>query len=672
MRYFLLVLFLFGGSMAFAQEDVIPPPSEPDSTSSRIERKMPNKKGKLFGATKNVDSITIKDYKIITYERDTTFLDTTLTILKEYKYNYLRKDDFELMPFSNIGQPYNKLGVDFQRKEVYPRIGARAKHFNYEEVWDINYYNVPTPLSDLFFKTTFEQGQLLDARLAFNTSRRLNFSISYKGHRSLGKYNFDQVRSGNFRATTNYETKNRRYNMRAHTAAQSISTEENGGLASKEAQFESGEDQFQDRSRIDVRFTDADNKLSGKRYFLDHEYKLLRKLKDSSRAEKTSFAIGHRFNYETKIYNYSQEMPDTYYGDFFLSSTTAIEDQARLKTMFNQANITFSNSTLGRLQANLNFYNYNYYFNSLLLTDNGQIDNQLKGEELAVGANYEKTIKGFDIEGAIQYNISGDLTGTLLDASAGYRINENNNFRVAIHSSNRMPNFNFLLYQSDYANYNWQNTASFEKESVNSLQFNFESKLLGNLSANYSSIDNYTYFAPDATTASQEQIDQGLFNAFIKPAQETNSLKHLKVKYNKEFRLGKFALNNTVMYQNVEQANQVLNVPELVTRNTLYFSSEVFKKAMYLQTGITFKYFTEYTMDAYNPVLGEFYLQNNEKLGGYPLLDFFINAKVQQTRIYLKAEHFNSFFGKNNFYSAPDYPYRDFVIRFGLVWNFFS
>ncbi|MDB4293291.1 putative porin [Maribacter sp.] len=670
MRYFLLVLFLCSCCAASAQEKNPPLAKKIDSAAGQSSDEKPLAKGDLFGSTKNVDSITIRDYKIISFERDTTYLDTTLTIQKEYKYNYLRKDDFELMPFANVGQPYNKLGLDFRRKEVYPRMGARAKHFNYEEVWDINYYNVPTPMSDMFFKTTFEQGQLLDARLTFNTSRRLNFSISYKGHRSLGKYRIDQARSGNFRATTNYETKNGRYNMRAHTAAQSISTEENGGLALKEVQFESGEEQFRDRSRIDVRFTDADNKLIGKRYFLDHQFKLLRKLKDSSRIEKTSFAIGHRFNYETKIYDYSQTAPDEFYGDSFLSP---IDDRARLKTMFNQANLTLRSSFLGRLQANINLYNYNYYFNSILtLRDGSQIGNQLKGEEVSVGANYEKTIKGFDIEGAAQYNISGDLTGTIIDASAGYRINDKNSFRVAIHSSNRMPNYNFLLYQSDYENYNWQNTANFEKESVNSLQFGFDSKLFGKLSANYSAIDNYTYFAPNTDTATQEQIDAGLLNAFIKPAQETNSLKHLKVKYNKEFRLGKFALNNTVMYQNVEQTNQVLNLPQLVTRNTLYFSSDVFKKAMYLQTGITFKYFTDYTMDAYNPVLGEFYVQNNEKLGGYPLLDFFINARVQQTRIYLKAEHFNSFFSKNNFYAAPDYPYRDFVIRFGLVWNFFS
>jgi len=201
MRYFLFLLPFFLGHSLFAQEDSIPPKREIDTTvfqknDRRPPRDTPNKE---------VIEISIEDYKIISHARDTTYLDTTLTIQKEYRYNYLRTDNFELMPFSNVGQPYNKLGVDFERRNLYPQIGARARHFNYLETEDIDYYNVPTPVTDLFFKTTFEQGQLLDALLTFNTSPRLNFSIAYKGFRSLGKYQFDQAQSGNFRTTVNYE-----------------------------------------------------------------------------------------------------------------------------------------------------------------------------------------------------------------------------------------------------------------------------------------------------------------------------------------------------------------------------------------------------------------------------------------------------------------------------------
>ncbi len=453
--------------------------------------------------------------------------------------------------------------------------------------------------------------------------------------------------------------------LRAHIAAQDIETEENGGLANKELQFESEESNFRDRSRIDVRFGDAENKLLGKRYYMDHSYKLIRKNKDSSRVEKTSLSIGHQFDYETKYYLFTQTAPNVYFGDALV---TTINDRMNLKTMFNKFSAEFYNATLGRLEGNISLYNYNYFTNSILITDTQTIQNQLKGEEVAIGAEYSKTIAGFRLEGRVKYNISGSLTGSLLDAAASYRFNEKNKVRVTLHSSNSMPDFNFLMYQSDYTNYNWQNTNTFEKENVNSLQFDFESHTWGNVMAKYSRLGNYAYFAADPTIT----VEEGLDNTIIRPFQESKSVNHLKVKYDKEFRLGKFALNNTVMYQTVAQSSDVLNVPQLVTRNTLYFSSDVFKKAMYLQTGITLKYFSSYNMDGYNPALGEFYTQNNEKLGGYPLLDFFINAKVQQTRIYLKAEHFNSFFSQPNFYAAPDYPYRDFVVRFGLVWNFFS
>ena len=645
-----------------AQEDSIPPPSEADTNLVRKikPKKLPRDKEETSR------QITIRDYKIINYERDTTYLDTTLTIRKEYGYNYLRKDDFELMPFANVGQPYNRLGADFDRNRLYPFMGANTKHFNYLEVEDIPYYNVPTPMTDLFFKTTFEQGQMLDATLTFNTSERFNFSIAYKGFRSLGKYQFNQAESGNFRTTANYVTHNGRYRLRAHIAAQDIVTEENGGLLEKELQFESEDPEFTDRSRIDVVFINAEGKLLGKRYFFDQEYTIAGEVQDSAKVQPNSITLGHEFTYETKYYQFIQAAQNDFFGAVLLSP---VNDKANLKTMYNRVHARFSNRTLGTLTGYAGIYDYNYFFNSILITDEQRIDDQLEGQEVFVGGEYTKQIGGFLVNGDLAYTVAGDLTDYILNGRAGYRLNEYHQLWASIHSSSRMPDFNTLLYQSEYTNYNWQNTAFFESQKVNSLQFGLESTLLGALTLKYSTVDNYTYFASEATA---EQIEAGQENAFVKPFQENNSVNHLKIKYNKEFRLGKWALNNTLMYQNVSQSDQVLNVPELVTRNSLYFSSDLFKKALFLQTGVTFKYFTSYTMDAFNPLLSEFYVQDREELGGYPMLDFFINAKVRQTRIYLKAEHFNSSFTGNSFYAAPNYPYRDFVIRFGLVWNFFS
>ncbi len=54
-------------------------------------------------------------YKMISVDRDTIILDTSLTIQKEYKFNYLRKDNFELLPFNNVGQTYNTLSRDIKK-----------------------------------------------------------------------------------------------------------------------------------------------------------------------------------------------------------------------------------------------------------------------------------------------------------------------------------------------------------------------------------------------------------------------------------------------------------------------------------------------------------------------------------------------------------------------------
>ncbi|PRX56013.1 putative porin [Flagellimonas meridianipacifica] len=667
MRHFISVLFLLlNATFANAQQDSISPPPVPrDSTRNKLPLKS---KGMDSLSQKKEGTTAIKDYKIISYSRDTTFLDTSLTIQKEYKYNFLRRDDFELIPFANIGQPYNTLGVQFSDRHYYPRLGALGRNFNYQETEEINYYDVATPVSDLMFKTTLEQGQLLDALLAFNVNKRLNLSVGFKGFRSLGKYQFNQAQSGNFKTTFNYRTENDRYRIRGHIAAQDLDSEENGGIANRE-QFENDpEGDFTDRVRIDVLFTNANNRILGKRYYFDHQFLLFGGEQDSIKKRKSQVRIGHEFNYETKFYEFVQTAQENAFGeDVFL---TPIEDKARLKTMFNRVSAEFSNSTLGRITGNASLYNYNYFFNSILITDTQTIQNQIEGEEISVGGTYFNQFGNLVLKGDVNYTVSGELTGNAFNFSSIYQINENTTVSGGVHLASRLPNFNYLLYQSDYQNFNWQNDSLFEKQQNQAITFNLDSNKWGLLEAEYSAIDNYSFFA---STITDEQRAAGLAEtAFVRPFQESETVNHLRIKYFKEFKWRKWALANTVLFQDVTQNQQVLNVPELITRNSLYFSSDVFKKAMYLQTGVTFKYFTSYNMNAYHPLLGEFYIQNEEEFGGFPLLDFFINARVKQTRIYFKLEHFNSSFSEPIFYSAPNYPYRDFVIRFGLVWNFFS
>ena len=206
-------------------------------------------------------------YKIISHKSDTTYADTTLSIKKDYKFNYLRKDNFELMAFSNVGQTYNTLSSNFQNTNTLPVLGARARHFNYMEVEDINYYEVPTPFTELFYKTAFQQGQVLDAFFTTNMSKQFNFSIAYKGMRSLGKHQRVLTSTGNFRFTTNYQTQNGRYQARAHIVMQDLLNQESGGLTDEDViNFQSGEEEFRDRGVFDPVLLNAENILEGRRF----------------------------------------------------------------------------------------------------------------------------------------------------------------------------------------------------------------------------------------------------------------------------------------------------------------------------------------------------------------------------------------------------------------------
>ncbi|WP_242134653.1 putative porin [Aestuariivivens marinum] len=605
---------------------------------------------------KNIKNVNakIEDYLIISHLNDTVHVDTTLTIKKEYKFNYLRKDNFGLIPFANLGQTYNRLTQDFQGTDLIPKFGARARHYNYMEMEDINYYRVPTPLTELFFKTAFEQGQLADSFFTVNTSPQFNFSIAYKGLRSLGNYQHQLTSTGNFRFTTNYSTKKRLYHFRGHIVMQDLLNQENGGLRGDMIDnFENGVPEFIDRSLLEVNFENAESILKGKRFHIDHVYNIIRK-KDS--LSKNKLSIRHIMSFKDKFYEYNQTAANSIFG---VASSSAIKDKVTLENFYNQLSLNYSNDIIGDLQFNVSHNNYNYGYNSLFRDEgnNTTIINRLKGEILSAGGKYRKQFKKFELQGEMGLNVSGDFEGNFLRADATFKLKEDVFAKASINHNAHAPNYNMLLYQSKYINYNWQN--GFNNIESQQLAFQIKYKDYLDIAVDYSTVNDYVYFAEDTQTS------------FVRPFQSSESISYLRIKLVNELKYGKFALNNTVLYQNVQNDNNIYNVPQLITRNTLYFSSHLFKKAMFLQAGVTLNYFTKYYMDAYNPLLAEFYVQNEKEYGGFPRLDFFVNAKIRQTRIFLKAEHFNPTITGYNYYSAPNYPYRDFVVRFGLVWNFF-
>lgn len=612
--------------------------------AAKTEQKPSNKK----------DSSQVKPpitaYKIISIDNDTTFVDTSLTIHKDYKFNYLRKDNFELVPFTNTGQTYNTLSPKLNATNTIPGFGANARHYNFMEAEDINYYRVPTPLTELYFKTVPEQGQQLDALFTINTSDQFNFSIAYKGVRALGRYQHILTNSGNFRTTFNYHTRNNRYRVKVHFVAQDLMNQENGGLSEQALiQYIGEEEEFEDRSLLKVNFEDAESTLYGKRFYLDQDFRI------SKLDSLSELSIGHTLNFTYKKFQFKQSVAQTeIFGESF--ETSNLNDEVRLESLYNEAFVDFTNRYLGKVRVKAGANTFNYGYNTVYVLEEDRIENRIKGTNYLVGGEFSKQIGGFELTADASLNLASEFEGNTFAALMSYRTNQNNKFQIGLSHNSSAPDFNFLLFQSDYLNYNWQN--DFDNIETQNITAGFFSDKYGKATGNITRVQNFTYFTKNG-------------EGEIKPFQYNDQVSYVKLKVEKGVDFGLFALDNTVMYQKVLDGNTVVNLPELVTRNSFYYKDYWFNKALYLQTGFTLKYFTKYSMNGYDPVLAEFYVQNTEDLGDFPVVDFFFNAKVDQTRIFFKLQHLNALIEQNNNFAAPGYPYGDFLVRFGLVWNFF-
>ncbi|MGQ7946684.1 putative porin [Flavobacterium sp. WC2509] len=612
---------------------------------------------------KKAPEATYDMYQIITLSRDTTYIDTTQSIRKAYSHNYLRKDNFGLLEFPNIGQAYNTLQYGLNGFSPYPGFGFTAKQFNYAKAEDIRYANVATPVTELYFKSTIRRGQSADSYFSLNVTPRLNFSIAYKALRSEGRYINQQVKAGNFRFTTSYNSKDERYIANMHYTSQKLDSEENGGVSNIN-DFKSGDPLFDNRERLSVYFEDASSVFKGGRVFLDQTFRI-NPVKGAN-----NLYVSQQFSYEEMFYNYKQQTIGSAvggllvnrFGDSFV--TNDLNDLTQYNKMYNKVGLVYENMTLGSFTFFVDDVHSNYFYNNVLYLDNGNtIGNLLKQKINTVGGQYNYRKDKWN--GKILYSKSvTDQNLFNLDASAVYDWDDENQISFRYQTMNKLPNNNYNLLQSSYKRYNWSN--DFVNEKINSISVNADTKWVA-LSVQLNSLNDHLYFA-DITTAAERKDSMQI----VAPRQYNKAINYASLKIAREFVVGKFALDNTLLFQKVDQSDAILNVPEFVTRNTLYYTDSMFSKKLFFQTGIELNYFTSYFTNNYNPVIGEFFVQDRVKIGNAPLLDYFVNVKIQRTRLYLKAEHFNSLFSKNNYFSDANNPYRDFLIRFGLVWNFFN
>ena len=704
-KFFLVLSFFLTHTIIFSQSRDLEGKEKPQQgvikeetitkvkdTLANVSRDLEGKEKAQEGATGEGTKDDILDasfYKIFYLDGRVETVDTSLTIYKDYKFNFLRQDIFELLKMTNVGQSYNKLGYSFNDKFDYPKLGAEAKHLNYYEEEDIGYYNVPTPFTEIYARSTFEQGQILDALVSINLSPEFNFTIAHKGYKSLGKYLNTRSRGNQFRLSTNFNSKNNKSIFKFHLTSQNLFNQESGGLTddgiyffeqapnyfvldnfgnqieNEDGTFEMIEyDGYLDRSRLPTVLV-SESSFYSKRAFLDFSRSLIY----NNEKDISILSVGAQFKHEYKKIEYNDQRSNALFGEVYEGINVFDKYRYNLQksTIYVQSNL----NKIGRLKINLSNINFSNRFKEYQI-ENSELGHTIDNKQSIFLVEFDKKFKYFELEFKFNKSLKKSFISDYVQLS--FLSNPIKNLEIKFNAlqGNYSPNLNYILYRSAYKEYNWYNP-NLKNQEVFSLSTEISYKDLIKLTSEYSSINNYTFFR-ELTNALNGEMD--LYRKVV-PNQIESEIKYLKIKLFSKVDFGNFSFVNTGQYQEKDQELVIdglatLNVPEWITRNTIMYSKNVFNNSLYIQTGITFNYFTKFYADYYNPLLSEFVTQNYKEIGNYPRFDFFFNAKIQQTRVFIKVEHLNSSFTGYDFYSDIFNPYRDLSVRFGLVWNFFQ
>ena len=130
-------------------------------------------------------------------------------------------------------------------------------------------------------------------------------------------------------------------------------------------------------------------------------------------------------------------------------------------------------------------------------------------------------------------------------------------------------------------------------------------------------------------------------------------------------------LDNHVIYQHA--SSDKLPLPALTLYHNLYYHG-CWVKALDVQIGVDMRFFTQYYAPLLNPALGQFYIQNTELVGNYPVMNIYANFYVKSLRLKLFAQyqHFNASFMNKQYFEMPGYPMGPDMFRAGLAWHFYK
>jgi len=609
-------------------------------------------------------------------KRDYTPIDTMLTGFQKYD------PAKELYPFrtslGNIGLANKSMVFNNANAPDFDLGNHSFDSYRFKSE-NLKYYKGLTPYSDLFYMMGAKKEQYLNVIHNRNLSKNLTIGINYRLVRSLGYYRWQEANNTNAALTSYYTTSNKRYGFIANYVFNRIKADENGGIKPEFlSKFE--ENTETQREAVDVNLLEGQTRTNNIRessFYLKQYYcfGFNKTIKTTDSTEEKVFnslgLISHSIKFDKQAVFYEDNMPKSkFYKNIYMDSTYTF-DSLHFKILENKLALSNENN---EYVSKKYFLLYNISLTHQLIDINQSVykpfdrrADMSKASDTTITKMLDSTFSQVILQAEIKTNpeklISLGINGYKI--FGGYNNKDDGmNAYSMINFSDSTEIENFILLKAGYSeneapwlsqyyysnHFKWKN--DFLKTKTLYTGFNWTYKTLST-QLNYYTLDNIVYY-----------------DSLIQPQQHTSTTNILNLLVFKNIKLGKWSIDNTVVYQKVIKGDSVLRFPEFILNHSIYYNGIFFKGALYSQFGIDVSYNSNYYADAYMPGIRDFYIQNTKKIGNYPYVDVFLNFKIQRVRVFLKYQHVNAGLSGYKYYTTPYYPLQDRALKFGLSWIF--
>ncbi len=115
-----------------------------------------------------------------------------------------------------------------------------------------------------------------------------------------------------------------------------------------------------------------------------------------------------------------------------------------------------------------------------------------------------------------------------------------------------------------------------------------------------------------------------------------------------------------------------ISVPLFAGKLSTGYCFRIFKRRLNIQIGGDLMFNTAYYADGYNPLLHQFYHQEETKIGNYLYFDLHLSFRVKRISFFVRGGNLLAGLMGYGYFTTPNYPMQAQNVRFGINWRFYD